>query len=63
MEKKDLRMIKSFHVTPQADADFEQLRREMCKRLGYRIGKSDFFCYMVQEMKQTSKANETITNH
>ena len=58
MKDKELRLQKTFHITPETAQRFEALRLDLFKRTGLRVGSSDFFAYMVKEQFEIIK-NET----
>jgi hypothetical protein len=48
-------MVKTFHISPVTAAMFEELRLELFRESGLRVGSSDFFEYLVRE---AAKKNE-----
>ena len=54
-QEKQLKMVKTFHISPATAATFEELRLELFRISGLRVGSSDFFEYLVL---QAAKKNE-----
>jgi hypothetical protein len=54
-QEKQLKMVKTFHISPATAATFEELRLELFRSSGLRVGSSDFFEYLVRE---AAKKNE-----
>ena len=54
-KEKELKMVKTFHISPATAATFEELRLELFRSSGLRVGSSDFFEYLVREAAKKEK--------
>lgn len=61
-KEKELKLVKTFHITPETAKAFEDLRRSFYHETGLRVGSSGFFEYLIREAVKREEAEKQIHN-